>query len=83
MRHAPRGYKYKTIESGAVDLHRNVEADVLKSIAFDPDGPLDRALGGKRRVTVDLSVMQHPPRSDSREARRRNAIYRATGEWVR
>lgn len=82
MTHKPQGYKYKSLEAAAVDLHRNVEAVVLKAVTFDPDGPIDRAMSGKRRVTVDLSVMRTPKR-DTLAARRVVAIERATGVWVR
>jgi hypothetical protein len=82
MGHKPQGYKYKSIEAAAVDLHRNVDAVVLKAVTFDHDGPTDRALGGKRRVTVDLSTMRTPKR-DTKAARRVIAIQRATGVWVR
>jgi hypothetical protein len=82
MSHKPQGYKYKSIEAGAIDLHRNVEPGVLRGVAFAPDGPLDRAIGVKRRVTVDLSTMRTPKR-DTKAARRVIAIQRATGVWVR
>lgn len=78
----PHGYKYKSIEAGAIDLHRNVEAEVLRGVEFSPDGPLDHALGGKRRVTVDLSALHHS-KITARERRRRKCLYRQTGVWVR
>jgi hypothetical protein len=78
----PHGYKYKTIEAGAIDLHRNVEAEVLRGVAFAPDGPLDRAMGGKRRVTVDLSALTQS-NITARERRRRECLYRETGVWMR
>jgi hypothetical protein len=82
MSHKPQGYKYKSIEAAAVDLHRNVDTDVLKSITFNHDASPDRALAGKRLVTVDLSVMR-TPKWDTKTARRVIAIQRATGVWVR
>jgi hypothetical protein len=80
--HKPHGYKYRTIEAGAIDLHRNVDAEVLHAVEFSPDGPLDRAMGGKRRVTVDLSPLARSNLT-ARERRRRECIYRETGVWVR
>jgi hypothetical protein len=82
MSHKPQGYKYKSIEAAAIDLHRNVDAGVLKTVVFDHDGPLDRALGGKRRVTIDLGALTHS-KLTARERRRRECLYRQTGVWVR
>jgi hypothetical protein len=82
MGHKPHGYKYKSIEAAAIDLHRNVETEVLRGVAFAPDGPTDRALGGKRRVTVDLGALTHS-KLTARERRRRECLYRQTGVWAR
>jgi hypothetical protein len=82
MSHKPQGYKYKSIEAAAIDLHRNVDAEVLHGVAFSPDGPLDRAMGGKRPVEVDLGALTHS-NITARERRRRECLYRQTGVWVR